>query len=54
MYLMRFVISLLPVLLLAACGVDGAPEPPEPREELSSGASITIGGESEIGVVGGS
>ena len=51
MYLRRIAIF-LPVLFLAACGVDGPPEPPEPREETAMGASMTLSGESEAGVVG--
>ena len=35
---------------LAACGVDGPPERPEPRP----GAGITVTGSAEIGVTGGS
>lgn len=39
-------------VLLAGCGVDGAPIPPDDREAPETG--ISISGSAEIGVTGGS
>ena len=39
-------------LLLAACGVEGPPEPPPPREDPVARTSITLGGAASVGVIG--
>ena len=48
---MRFAVlgGLLGMAILAGCGVDGAPVPPDPK---STGVSLS--GTVEVGVVGGS
>ncbi len=39
------------LLALAACGADGAPERPEPRERLSGpGVQLSVTGSAEVGV----
>lgn len=44
---MRLVLSLSLLALLAACGVDGAPQPPAERT-----TGVTISGEASLGVSG--
>jgi len=39
--------------LLAACGVDGPPSPPPPREDARPAPGITVSGTVEFGVAGG-
>ena len=46
---MTRILLLLALLLLAACGVDGAPTPPSPAAQ--TGISIT--GQVQVGVVSG-
>ena len=46
-------LALLAVLLLSACGVDGPPIPPEPKNERPQ-TGITISGSVGAGVSGGS
>ena len=41
---MRFLLSLATLALLAACGANGEPQPPEP--------GVSISGEARVGVVG--
>ena len=43
---MRCVLMILALCVLAGCGVDGAPERPEPR------TGVQISGTAEFGVVG--
>jgi hypothetical protein len=38
---------LIACLVLAACGADGEPEPPEPRAQ----SDVTITGDARVGVV---
>ncbi|MEM7723239.1 MAG: argininosuccinate lyase [Pseudomonadota bacterium] len=43
------------LLSLAACGIDGEPRRPEPRElrtDLPGGTSITVTGQAEFGIAG--
>ena len=43
------------ILTLAACGADGPPTRPEPKEERKpASTSISISGQATIGVSGGS
>jgi hypothetical protein len=42
-------LALLAATLLAACGVDGAPEPPQDERPVS----ISVSGRVEVGVTGG-
>lgn len=44
----RTILTLLTLATLAACGADGAPKPPAPKP------GITISGQAQVGVVGGS
>jgi len=46
---MTRILLLLALLLPAACGVDGAPTPPEP----TAPAGISITGQVQVGVVSG-
>jgi hypothetical protein len=46
-------LSLLTVLLLSACGVDGPPIPPEPKDERPR-SGLTVSGTVGVGVSGGS
>ena len=46
---MTRILLLLALPLLAACGVDGAPTPPEP----TAPAGISITGQVQVGVVSG-
>ena len=49
---MRLLIFLGGLALLAACGVDGKPIPPDSRERPAGG--INISGNAKMGVAGGS
>ncbi len=42
--------SVLAVVLLAACGVDGEPEAPTKAVKSGPGVSVTISGRAEAGV----
>jgi hypothetical protein len=42
------------LLALAACGVEGSPNRPEPKPESAPEAGVTVSGYAEMGVVGGS
>jgi len=46
----RIAALLLVALGLAACGVDGPPEPPDPKSP-GPGLSVAITGTAEIGIV---
>lgn len=53
----RQIAAALLLAALAACGADGPPERPEPREEaqtLSPGPNIVVTGSVGFGVTGGS
>ena len=41
---------ILAVLALAACGADGAPERPGPKERQGPGVSVAVTGSAEMGV----
>lgn len=46
-------VLLLAVLLMAACGVDGAPERPAAKPApVTPGVSVSVGGDARIGMVG--
>ncbi|EIE52515.1 argininosuccinate lyase [Salipiger aestuarii] len=48
---MKTLVALGLVCLIAGCGADGPPVPPEPKSD--SGVSMTLSGTAEVGVSGG-
>ena len=48
---MRFVLLSLSLLALAACGADGAPEPPAAKAAQTPSSGVKISGDARVGVV---
>ena len=47
----KLVIAALAALLVAGCGVDGAPIRPQAKAEVQAQPGLSISGEARIGVV---
>lgn len=48
---MRFTVLSLSLLLLAACGADGAPEAPSSKAAQTPSSGVKISGDARVGVV---
>ncbi len=47
---MRVLAALVGLSVLAACGVDGAPQAPSTKTPVATGTGVTISGDARFGV----